>query len=511
MQRTTRRTFLDQLDTLTKAAVVGHCLPLSTGCNDGRDGREADIALRAVRSKANLLPGPATDVWTVTGEVLNGPPGALLPQPSLALGPTLHLRKGQQVRLTFDNQLSEPTTLHWHGLSVPAEMDGQPHSPIAAGRRFTYTFPVLNGAGTYFYHAHPHERTGEHVYRGMAGALIVHDDEEDALVLPRDEFDVPLVVQDRVFGADNQLVYAPSRMQAMQGWLGDRIAVNGALNYTLNAATRAYRLRIINSSNSRIYRLAWQDGTPLIVMGTDGGLLERPIQREYAMLGPGERLELWADFSARTVGSQLALVSLAFNAGMTMGGMMNTGLPQGAALTIMTVRFDRGSTDRLPLPERLVTIPRYRELDAVNVARPRPIVIGNRMMSWTLNGRTFQLEEAPEDDRIELGALEVWEIDNRGMGGGGMGGGMGGGGMGGMMAMPHPIHVHAAQFQVLSRTGVTHQGYVDEGWKDTLLVMPGEAAKVAIRFNDYTGLYLYHCHILEHEDRGMMLNFRVVP
>jgi FtsP/CotA-like multicopper oxidase with cupredoxin domain len=181
---------------------------------------------------------------------------------------------------------------------------------------------------------------------------------------------------------------------------------------------------------------------------------------------------------------------------------MSGGPRQGAQFTILTVKVDRKNGERLPLPTALRPFLRDREIDAVNAAAPRRIVPTMQHMSWGMNGRRFQLDEVARDERAKLGTLEIWDFDNSGTN-------MSMGGMGMGMAMPHPMHLHGGQFQVLGREGVTHAGYVDDGWKDTVLVMPGERARILMRYSDYTGLFLYHCHNLEHEDGGMMRNFSV--
>ena len=253
-------------------------------------------------------------------------------------------------------------------------------------------------------------------------------------------------------------------------------------------------------------KLAWQDGRPLTVIGTDGGLLEKPLLRPYVMLGPGERLEVWADFSQYPVGSESALVSLPFDAGAMGGGRMGggmmgaaAGLPNGAGFSILRVKVNRREQETLALPRRLATISRYRLADAVNHNNPRRFQLVMRHMTWTINGRTFRMQEVAHDEKVRLNTLEVWEFINEGGGMGMMGG----------MNMPHPMHLHGMQFQVLERRGVRHEGYVDEGWKDTVLLMSGERIKILVRFGDYAGLFLYHCHNLEHEDMGMMRNYLI--
>jgi FtsP/CotA-like multicopper oxidase with cupredoxin domain len=466
---------------------------------------DVEIALSATRAKAQVMRGDATEVWTFRGSVVRGDVRTLQNMPSEALGPTIRVRTRQKVRIVLANDIPQETIVHWHGLHVPAAADGHPRLAIRPGGRYVYEFEVKGPAGTYWYHAHPDKLTGEQVYRGMAGLFIVEDPATEASLLPAGEFDVGLVIQDRLFDANNQLVYLTSPMERMTGFLGDRVVVNGVVDYALRAAARPYRLRIVNGSNSRIYRLAWADGTPLTVVGTDGGLLEAPVQKPSVMLAPAERLQLWIDLGHRPIGSELALVSLPFDAPAPMGPMRmgaSRSPAQGAPMAVLRVRVDRPSSDRPPLPARLAPLERYRLEDAVNAASPRRIVATMQHMAFGLNGRSFEMDGVANDEHVKLGTLEAWEFDNPAsapMGGMGMM----------MTAMPHPFHVHGGQFQVLRREGVTHAGYIDDGWKDTVLVMPGERATVLMRFRDYAGVFLYHCHNLEHEDGGMMRNFAI--
>jgi FtsP/CotA-like multicopper oxidase with cupredoxin domain len=263
---------------------------------------------------------------------------------------------------------------------------------------------------------------------------------------------------------------------------------------------------------------------PLTVIAGDGGLLEKPIQREYVVLGPGERVELWADFRDYRVGTELQMHSLAFSgveAGMMggmehnmegmghgmMGGMITSPLPNGAPFRVFTVRVERQETETLRLPERLAVIERPAVEQAINSNNPRVFRLFMSNMTWTLNGRTFEMEGVTPEETVQLNTSEIWELVNEP-------------GQGGMMAdfMAHPMHLHGVQFRILERQIDPQQaagwqsvsaGYVDEGWKDTVLVMPGERVKLLIKFEDYPGLFLYHCHNLEHEDMGMMRNYRV--
>jgi FtsP/CotA-like multicopper oxidase with cupredoxin domain len=469
---------------------------------------DLDLALKATASEIPILPGDPTGVWQFQGQVLKGDPTALTVLERSYLGPIIRARKGQKVRIRFTNDIADQSIVHWHGLHVPADMDGHPRLVIPRGETYIYEFEIRNRAGTYWYHPHPHGLTGPQVYGGLAGLFLVSDDEEAAAGLPSGPYDISLVLQDRAFDKGNQLIYLSGHhMDRMNGFLGDWIMVNGQPDFSLPVATRSYRMRLLNGSNSRIYKLAWRDGSPLTVIGTDGGLLEKPVQRRYVMLGPGERLELWADFSRHTVGSETSLISLPFDGGMLGGGRMGRGmmggggyaLPNGAQFPVFKVSVKRREKANQTLPQRLSTIKRYDPADAVNRRDPKRFHLIMRHMAWTINGRTFRMEEVAPEERVAMNSLEVWEFINEGDGMGMMGG----------MGMPHPIHLHGMQFQVLQRTGVMHAGYVDEGWKDTVLLMPGERVKVLVRFGDYPGLFLYHCHNLEHEDMGMMRNYRV--
>lgn len=510
-----RRQFLQITGAGAAGLLAGGLQPLLStgGANAAKSGSsgfspDLDIALKAAPGEVPILPGNPTGVWQFKGKVLKGDPTSLVNLERSYLGPIIRARTGQKIRIRFANEIADQTIVHWHGLHVPADMDGHPRLVIPRGEKYVYEFQIHNRAGTYWYHPHPHGLTGPQVYGGLAGLFLVSDDEEDAAGLPSGQYDIPLVIQDRAFDNSNQLIYLSGHhMEQMNGFLGDWIMVNGQPDFSLPVATRSYRLRLLNGSNSRIYRLAWQDGRPLTVIGTDGGLLEKPVQRRYVMLGPGERLELWADFSNDAVGSQTALVSLPFDSGMLGGGRMGRGmmggggyaLPNGARFPICKIRVNRRETASSELPQRLSTIKRYHPEDAVNRDYPKRFHLVMRHMTWTINGRVFRMEEVAPEERVALNSHEIWEFINEGGGMGMMGG----------MDMPHPIHLHGMQFQVLQRRGVAHDGYVDQGWKDTVLLMPGEAIRLLVRFGDYPGLYLYHCHNLEHEDMGMMRNYRV--
>lgn len=480
-----------------------------------------DLRLHATGGIAQILDGNPTDVLMYVPEVLSGDATRVTSLPGSYVGPIIRARKGDQLRIRLSNELDEATIIHWHGMRVPPVMDGHPRYAIPPGEEFVYEFEIRDRAATYWFHPHPHGSTASQVYRGLAGLLLVTDEEEDSLELPTGENDVPLVIQDRLFDGQNRLVYPPFTGMMMDGFLGDTVLVNGQPGYVLSAGTRAYRLRLLNGSNSRTYKLAWNDRAPLVVIASDGGLLQSPVEREYVTLAPGERIDLWADFSKYPVGTELSLESLEFTGAdfgmhlMSMGGGMMgngghgtvAGIPNGAAMDIMKVRIDRQEEESRTLPETLSTLPKFASGDAVNSDSPRQFSISASMrmmhgMQWGFDGRTFRMNEVADNETIPFDTLEAWEIVNETF----------------PMAMNHPIHIHGAQFQVVERSMLpefsegwnsVREGYIDDGWKDTVLLMPGERAKLLIRFNDFKGEYMYHCHNLEHEDGGMMRNLRV--
>ena len=497
------------------------------------------FSLTARATEMPILPGAATRVLSYAAAVDAGDPAAVSAVPGSYLGPIVRVERGATVTARLRNELDTPTNVHWHGLIVPAEADGQPANVVAPGAEADYTFTVNNRPGTYWFHPHPHGHTAEQAYRGLAGLFIVSDPEEAALGLPAGAQDVPLVLQDRKFDADNQLVFIAGgmagMMDQMMGVLGDRILVNGQPDVVLPVATQPYRLRLLNGSNARIFKLGWSTGAPLTVLATDGGLLAAPATVPYVMLAPGERIELWADFGPAAVGDEIKLVSLAYE-GVEAGGMgMMMGeppLPNGAAFDVMTFAVTEPAQSTLTLPAALLPVAALVVGEAVNATSPRPFIFAmGDAMNWTINGRTYEMDVVADDERVRFGDVEVWEFSNE------MAAPAAAGAMAGMDHsahaqtgaapaadsmrdfMAHPVHVHGVQFQVVSREVADAQragwetvkdGLVDQGWKDTVLVMPGERVRVVTRFDGYRGLYLIHCHNLEHEDGGMMRHFEVM-
>ncbi len=562
---------------------------------------DVELELIARKGRVPILSGADTEVMQYVARSIgkDSGSGVLTPLPGSYLGPLIRLQRGQKVRIHFKNELPDSSITHWHGLHVPAEVDGHPRYAIGQGETFVYEFEVNNRASLNIYHPHPHENTARQVYMGLAGGLIINDEEENRLGLPSGEYEIPIVLQDRAFDENNQLIYLRHRMDRMTGFYGDRVLVNGRVEADFEVATRAYRLRIMNGSTARIYKLGWDDGTPLTVLGVDGGLLEKPATYPYVMLAPGERLDVWADFSGRPTGSEPTLRSLPYTGvlpammsrmmggggmgghdmggmmgggmggggmggmmgggmmghnmgggmgGHDMGGMMGGGgmgmahaskLPVGSDYPLVRFKVTRKTSDSPSLPTHLSKLPHYSMKDVANPDKPIPVGISEGPMSMLLNGRPYASDDLLPLERVRLNSIQLMEIfhAHEGMGEQGMkaeshggeqaehrmegmsGGGMGGmGGMGMMMSMAHPIHFHGQSFQILSRTidaddstayDTVREGFINEGLKDTVLVMPGERVRLIKPFEDYPGLFMYHCHNLEHEDMGMMREFLV--
>ena len=433
--------------------------------------------------------------------------------------PIFRLESGNRFQATLHNTLPEPTIIHWHGLHTPAAMDGHPASTIGPGGRYDYDFTVRNRGGTYWYHTHAHELTAKQAYNGLASFFLVDDEDQrrlsKALDLRLGETDVPLVIQDKQFDAAGRLRYQPNMHESMMGWLGDVILANLTPNAYLSVTPRVYRFRLLNGSNARIYRLAFVKGaTPLnfAVIGTDGGLLDQPQTVAEAYLAPGERLDVLFDMGQAKPGEDVFLRSLAFdpmeNEGSTgnmggmmgdMGGMSSSRLPLGVEFNILKLSVTPGERLSTPLPAKLSEI---RTIPTEG-APERKIELSMGQMRFLINGRTFRLDEISFE--VKRGAVEIWSISNP------------------ALSMPHPMHIHGFSFQVVERVNSPRQITADArfgrgrtvsdlGWKDTVLVWPGETVKIAIDFGhafpgDQT--YVFHCHNLEHEDAGMMVNFRV--
>lgn len=399
--------------------------------------------------------------------------------------PTLRLRRGDTFRATLLNQLPQDCILHWHGVTPPEAMDGHPRLAVGDGESYEYQYTMDQRAATYWYHPHTHLHTAEQTYRGMAGLLLVTDDEEDALDLPSGDREIPLVVQDRRVDTSGVPYYEPVGPDLMAGYMGSEAFVNGTRRPYLEVESALYRFRLLNGSNARIFRIARGDGGPMVLIGNDGGFIDAPRSVEWVDVAPAERIDFLVDLSEAAVGDRIMLRSLPFSIPGGAGLMGGSNL-QGEPLDVLELRVTGSPQEQASIPGGLPAVPAPDPAESV---RERTFRFRSEFADHTINGLSFDIDRI--DERVPFGDTEIWSFVNESM-------------------LPHPVHLHATQFKILSRTG--GRGRVmpwEEGIKDTVLIMPLETVRVAVRFSAYRGLFLFHCHNLEHEDIGMMLNILV--
>jgi spore coat protein A len=409
-----------------------------------------------------ILPGLQTEAWTYGG---SWP------------GPTIASRSGRRTLVRHRNELPEPVVVHLHGGHTPADSDGYPIDliapmgsaryrarDVATGYR-DYGYPLDQRAATLWYHDHAMGRTGPNVYRGLAGFHLVHDDEEDALSLPRGDHDLPLMITDRSFNEDGSFRYRTAGH--MNGVLGDVVLVNGA-PWPVHPVDRAqYRLRLLNASNARRYRLHLDPqppgGNALVQIGSDGGLLARPVAHDAVDIAPAERFDVIVDFGRYPAGTRVRLRN-------------------GSRQEVM--RFDVGGTNRADEPRIPAVLTEDQTLDPRRAVTRRTFVFRQNLNgTWTINNQEYRPGRPLA--RPRLGTTEIWRF---------------------VTDFHHPVHVHLDPFRVLSRDGRSPGPY-DAGWKDTVDVRPAGAVEIITRFTDYPGRFMLHCHNLEHEDMAMMADF----
>jgi spore coat protein A, manganese oxidase len=455
------------------------------------DGTTDYYEIQQREAVAQILPGLDTPIMGYDG---------IFP------GPTIESRSGRRTVVRHVNKLAIPIAVHLHGGHTPAASDGYPidlvlpfngdphewhHDEHIAGGDLSegsrdYVFPLDQRAATLWYHDHRMDFTGPAVYRGLAGFHLVRDAEEDALTLPRGDREIPLMITDRAFSENGNFRY-PSKDPTlrnepgvadshMEGVVGDVMLVNGAPWPVLEVAAVRYRLRILNASNARRYVLALDPapagGRPFIQIGSDGGLLPSPIRHETIEIAPAERFDVVVDFSAYAPGEEITLIN---------------GLGSGRMGSVMRFQVTRREKDDSRVPDRLAE---DEQLDPARakVTRTWRFTRGrtDSHLGWAINGRMF--DPARMDAQPRLGDLEIWRFGTD---------------------LHHPVHVHLSPFQVIARA-LRGPGPFDSGWKDTVDVRPAEHVDVAVRFTDYQGPFLMHCHNLEHEDMGMMSAFETV-
>lgn len=418
------------------------------------------------------------------------------------LGPTLILNKGSNVSITVNNQIGDTTSVHWHGLHVAAKWDGGPHSPILPSSSWNPQFTVMDNAATYWYHPHPHEKTTEQAIKGAAGLIIVRDAIESALTLPRKygSDDFPVIVQVQQYDSQNQAM--PLGMQ------DSTILVNGAranYGYTVyaNMPAQVVRMRLLNGSGERVLNFGFTGNKQFYQIASDGGLLNSPYLTTRVRLAPGERAEILLNLTGQ-LGQTFNLMSYASELAMGIQGGPTMPMPFGPPMdsplngvdyNIMQINVVAQTASPVTtIPSTLVTNTPYLPSQA-NVTRTIRFTADSAMVMdgpFYFNDSTFDMMRI--DYQIPLNNIELWKLVNETM-------------------VAHPFHIHDVQFYVVDRNG-NPPTPEEAGRKDVILVPPGDSLIFITKFEDFADTlvpYMYHCHILMHEDDGMMGQFVVVP
>ena len=431
-------------------------LDSSTGINElsippvleKQQGEEFDYEVTAQQGSTEFFNGISTDTYGYNGDLL---------------GPTIRLQQGESVDVKITNELDEPTTFHWHGLEVTGDIDGGPHGEIQPGDSQIITLQADQPAATLWYHPHVHEATAEQVFKGISGMLLIDEPTDSGLPDDYGVDDIPLIFQDRLFDEDQQLNY--NRLMDIDGTMGDISMVNGTLDPKLTVTEPVMRFRLLNGANARNYTFRLSNGANFTQIASDGGLLKEPVETDTLTLAASERAEILVDFSTMTEEQSLAIIN---DEGVEL-------LPFDVALDDSPAgSVELKTVDEPFLSEQEQAMPVTKEIELFGMAD-----------MVTINGKTFDMDRI--DLRQERGVPEVWEVYNKpDM-------------MGGMI---HPFHIHGTQFKIISRDG-KETAPNEQGLKDSVLVEPDERVKLLVTFPE-EGIFVFHCHILEHEDNGMM-------
>ncbi len=436
-------------------------------------------------------------------------PGVRTPTLGLSqdyLGPTIRTRQNSELNLHYHNTLTEGVAIHGHGLHVPGEVDGGPQLEIAPGAQWHPALSIVQPAATCWYHSHTHGNSGHQVYRGLAGMIIIDDEASDSMELPRryGVDDLPVIIQDRTFDAQGRLVYSLNDA-GEDGWLGETVVINGAISPVAKVPAGKVRLRLLNGANARFYIVAFADNRAFHKIASDGGLLTAPVPLTVMEMSPGERCEIVVDLADGKPAELLTLFEDEFDeeeAGIVTGLLdqvlrSERPAPQ-PSLTLIADRTLPAQT--APLPEKLATIIRPKKSEIV---RTRDFVLkmedggggshrkhgGHASMDMTINGAAMDMNVINE--QVKSGVWERWRIrSNQG---------------------EHPFHVHGCSFLIEQIEGAVAPPD-QRGWKDTVVLDDDDWSKIVVRFDHLATEqypYMYHCHILEHEDRGMMGQFTV--
>ena len=441
-------------------------------------------------------------------------------------GPTIEAERGRPITVDWLNRLPSRhrllvdhtlegagrdvpevrTTIHLHGGHVSASSDGYPDDWIIPGQEQRTIYPNQQAGATLWYHDHAMGITRLNAMMGLAGLYLLRDPEEDRLALPAGRHDIPLTLQDRILDARGQLVYPVSAMPeapSVPEFFGTQILVNGRVSPYLEVEPRLYRFRILNASNARMFQLLLAPDQQFVHIGTDGGLLPEPVLRDELFIAPGERVEIILDFRGRE-GRRITLLNHGAAPYPSGGGPVPRLVMQFQVGRPLSAEADTSS-----IPETLVKVPRLQETAAVKTRRLRLVEImaaNGQPHRVLLDGRRF-MDPITEDPAN--GTIEIWEFVNT-------------------TIDAHPIHLHAVHFQLLDRrpfdvrrqqrtsevvlTGRAIKPAPEElGWKDTILCPPGQVTRIITPFVGEPGRFVWHCHMLEHEDNEMMRPFMLRP
>ena len=424
--------------------------------NESKRPGTVEVTIVAALTRLSILPGTTTDAFTYNGSYP---------------GPTIDVHEGDRVIVHFRNRLPEATSIHWHGLHIPAGMDGSPMNPVKPGASFDYMFTIpVGSAGTYWYHPHPDFRTGYQIAKGLIGAFIVRP-RRDPLPAMTDRV---LILTDNRFAPDGSLDF-PVRQSLLgiadeiNGREGNVLFVNGRVLPTIPIrAGEVQRWRVINASAARVYRLA-VPGQVMLHVGNDGGLFEKPVPVHEIVVANSERVELLVR-GAGAPGSRTTLEALPYDRYVPQTR------PAGWEVTrdLASLAYSNApSADSLVIPTSLRVVP---PIDTARATAVRVMSLSQGM----INGHMMNMTRP--DVTARLGRTEIWRIEN-------------------LVGMDHPFHLHGFQFQLIDRNGVAEPF---RSWKDVVNVRKHETVRFVVRYDDFPGMWMFHCHILDHEDHGMM-------
>ncbi len=424
-----------------------------------------EATLEAKMTEVEFINGKKTQFWTYNDSIP---------------GPLIEVTEGTEIRIKLKNSLAhQDTTIHWHGLPVPPDQDGNPMNPVKPSTEKSYQFKLpLDSAGTYWYHPHPHEMTAEQVYKGLAGVFIIKPKIDIIDPKIRDKM---IVISDLRLNADGQ-IDENNENDFMNGREGNVTLINGQLNPRLDINPgETIRLRFLNATNSRYFKLSIPDAE-MTLIGSDGGLISQRKSISELLIAPAERYEVLVKFSINK-NSKSDLVSSFYDR-----GWMGRDAPNQETLKLMSFLSSNAEPvlsndvpEVLRKIEPLVPGPVFRKI----ILSEKMDMSGSKMtMAFLINGKSFDMNRI--DFTSKAGETETWEIDNQ-------------------ADMDHPFHIHGIQFQILSKqmNGKLNKANDLQFWKDTVNVAKGEKVKILVKQNE-KGLRMFHCHILEHEQLGMM-------